>query len=232
MIKLNVLKRLDEILVITQARLSSQRVPNKMLKPLGKTNLFELILTKLKASDYIPDSNIYASVYEQELKQVANQVGVNTFSRSSISANTEGDIKELYSWWNKLPFKYVVLVSGCSPFLKISTIDKFIKTYIEQDEDSLFAVTEKKQYFFNKKGNLITPWPEGFKIMNTKFVEPTYEAAHVLYASRMDIIGNEEFMGDMNKGEVKLFPISEQEAFDIDHEWQFELASDFLRNNL
>jgi len=48
----------------------------------------------------------------------------------------------------------------------------------------------------------------------------------------MDIIGNEEFMGDMNKGEVKLFPISEQEAFDIDHEWQFELASDFLRNNL
>lgn len=226
------MKKLDEVLVITQARLSSQRVPNKMLKPLGKTTLFELILTKLKASNYIPDKNIYASVYEQELKQVAKQVGINTFSRSSISANTEGDIKELYSWWNKLPFKYVVLVSGCSPFLRISTIDKFVKTFIEQEEDSLFAVTEKNQYFFDKDSNLITPWPEGFKIMNTKFVDPTYEAAHVLYASRMDIIGEELFMGDLTKGEVKLFPISEQEAFDIDYPWQFELASDFIRNNL
>ena len=226
------MKDIKDVLIVTQARLSSQRVPYKMLRPLGKTNLFELILTKLKASDYIPDSNIYASVYEQELKQQANEVGIKTFMRSSSSATTEGDIKELYSWWDKLPFKYVVLVSGCSPFLKISTIDKFVKAYIEQEEDNLFAVTEKKQYFFNSKGKLITPWPEGFKIINTKFVEPTYEAAHVLYASRMDLIGKEEFMGDMSKGEVKLFTISEQEAFDIDYEWQFELASDYLRNNL
>jgi len=225
------LKNLNDVLIVTQARLSSQRVPYKMLKPLGKTSLFHLI-TKLKASEYLPNSNIYASVYEPELKQVAEDIGVNTFIRSSLSANTEGDIKELYSWWDKLPFKYVVLVSGCSPFLKISTIDKFVKTFIEQEEESLFAVTEKKQYFFDKNSNLITPWPEGFKIMNTKFVEPTYEAAHVLYASRMDLIGKEEFMGDFSKGEVKLFPISEQEAFDIDYEWQLELASDFLRNNL
>lgn len=226
------MKDLKDILIITQARLSSQRVPYKMLKPLGKTNLFELILTKLKASEYIPDSNIYASVYEPELKSVAKEVGIQTYMRSSISATTEGDIKELYSWWDKLPFKYVVLVSGCSPFLKISTIDRFIKTFVEQEEESLFAVTEKKQYFFNKDSNLITPWPKGFKIMNTKFVEPTYEAAHVLYASRMDLIGKEEFMGDMSKGEVKLFTMSEQEAFDIDYEWQFNLASDYLRNNL
>lgn len=226
------MKDLKDILVITQARLSSQRVPYKMLKPLGKTNLFELILTKLKASYYIPDSNIYASVYEPELKQVAKEVGIQTYMRSSISATTEGDIKELYSWWDKLPFKYVVLISGCSPFLKISTIDRFVKTFVEQDEESLFAVTEKKQYFFNKDSNLITPWPKGFKIMNTKYVEPTYEAAHVLYASRMDLIGKEEFMGDMSKGEVKLFTMSEQEAFDIDYEWQFDLASDYLRNNL
>lgn len=226
------MKKLSEVLIVTQARLSSQRVPYKMLRPLGKTNLFELILTKLKASEYLPDSNIYASVYEPELKQVAKDVGIQTYMRSSISASTEGDIKELYSWWDKLPFKYVVLVSGCSPFLKISTIDKFVKTFIEQEEESLFAVTEKKQYFFDKDSNLITPWPDGFKIMNTKFVDPTYEAAHVLYASRMDLIGKEEFMGDMSKGEVKLFTISEQEAFDIDYEWQFELASDFLRNNL
>lgn len=30
--------------------------------------------------------------------------------------------------------------------------------------------------------------------MNTKFVDPVYEAAHCLYASRMDIIGEGMWM--------------------------------------
>jgi CMP-N-acetylneuraminic acid synthetase len=227
-----VAKSIDEVLVITQARLSSQRVPYKMLRPLGKTNLFELILTKLKASEYIPQSNIYTSIYEEELINVANRVGTNVFKRSKESSTTENGIKELYSWWDQLPFKYVVLVSGCSPFLKISTIDKFVETFVEQEEENLFAVTEKKQYFFDKDNKLTTPWPEGFKIMNTKFVDPTYEAAHILYASRMDLIGQEMFMGDMQKGEVKLFTVDEKEAFDIDYNWQFDLAADHIRNIL
>ena len=31
--------------------------------------------------------------------------------------------------------------------------------------------------------------------MNTKLVEKTYEAAHVLYAGKMDTIGNDIWMG-------------------------------------
>ena len=61
--------------------------------------------------------------------------------------------------------------------------------------------------------------------MNTKAVEPTYKAAHVLYASRMDIIKDYKFMGDFQKeGGIKLFPMNELEAFDIDYEWQFKIA--------
>ena len=61
--------------------------------------------------------------------------------------------------------------------------------------------------------------------MNTKAVEPTYEAAHVLYASRMDIIKDGYFMGDFQKdGDIKLFPMDELEAFDIDYEWQFKVG--------
>ena len=67
--------------------------------------------------------------------------------------------------------------------------------------------------------------------MNTKAVEPTYEAAHVLYASRMDLIKDYKFMGDFNKeGGIKLFPMSELEAFDIDYEWQFKTAEILYQN--
>ena len=61
--------------------------------------------------------------------------------------------------------------------------------------------------------------------MNTKAVEITYKAAHVLYASRMDIIKDDMFMGDFQKeGGIKLYPMDELECFDIDYEWQFKVG--------
>ena len=119
----------------------------------------------------------------------------------------------------------MVLISGCNPLLTVETIDRFVKQFSEQEEENLFAVFEKKTYYWNKEGALITPWPEGQTIMNTKAVDPVYEAAHVLYASRMDLIKDSRFMGDFEApGGIKLFEMDELEAFDIDYEWQFETA--------
>jgi len=61
--------------------------------------------------------------------------------------------------------------------------------------------------------------------MNTKAVEPTYEAAHVLYASRLDLVQEDRFMGNFQEpGGIKLFKMDELEAFDIDEQWQFTVA--------
>ena len=72
---------------------------------------------------------------------------------------------------------------------------------------------------------LVTPWPKDQTIMNTKAVEVTYKAAHTLYASRLDLIKDDMFMGDFQKeGGIKLYSMDELETFDIDYEWQFELG--------
>ena len=176
-------------------------------------------------SKIIPQQNIIASVYEDELKQIANNLNINIYNRSYESANNDNSLQKIYEWHDKLPFKYVIKVNGCSPLLKIETIDKFIQQFIEQEEENLFGVIETKDYYWNKEGALITPWPKDQTIMNTKAVDPVYEAAHVLYASRMDIIKDERFMGDFEKpGGIKLFKMDELEAFDIDYPWQFEVA--------
>jgi CMP-N-acetylneuraminic acid synthetase len=203
-----------------------------MLRPFVDTNLFGLVLDKLMLSKIIPSDQIYASVYEEELFVEANvKRNIRTFQRSEESANNDNDLKKIFEWHNKLPYKYVVIISGCNPLLKIETIDSFVEQFVNQEEENLFAVIEKKQYYWNKEGKLITPWPEGQTLMNTKAVEPTYEAAHVLYASRMDLIKDYKFMGDFNKeGGIKLFPMSELEAFDIDYEWQFKTAEILYQN--
>jgi CMP-N-acetylneuraminic acid synthetase len=219
------MNRLDDTAFIVQARLNSQRVPQKMIRPFAGSNLFAIILDKLLNSKIIPSENIIASVYEEELFFEANiKRNIRTFNRSIESANSENDIKKIYEWHDKLPYKYVVLISGCNPLLSVETIDSFVKQFIEQEEENLFAVIKKNNYYWNEKGDLITPWPDDLDIMNTKFVEPTYEAAHCLYASRINLIKENKFMVDFPKENLILYSIPELEAFDIDYEWQFKIG--------
>lgn len=219
------MKKLDDIAFLVQARLNSQRVPQKMIRPFAGSNLFEIVLNKLLESSIIPKSNIITSVFEPELFDIAYKKQVKIFNRSYESANNDNDLRLIYEWHDKIPYKYVILISGCNPLLTVKTIDRFVKQFVEQEEENLFAVFEKKTYYWNKEGALITPWPKGQTIMNTKAVDPVYEAAHVLYASRMDLIEDSKFMGDFElPGGIKLFEMDELEAFDIDFDWQFNLA--------
>ena len=161
----------------------------------------------------------------------ARKRGVEVFYRSYESANNDSNIQTIFEWHDKLPYKYIVIISGCNPLLKIETIDAFVEKFLSQEEDNLFGVIEKKQYYWNKEGIMITPWPEGQTLMNTKAVEPTYEAAHVLYATPRELIKEGRYMGDFEKpGGIKLFPMDELETFDIDYEWQFNVAELLYKN--
>jgi CMP-N-acetylneuraminic acid synthetase len=209
---------------MVQARLNSERVPKKMLRDFAGTTLIDILMNKLQNSKCIPPQNIYCSLYEQELKDVVSKYNVNIFNRTKQSANSEGTVlSEIFDWHDKLPYKYVIAVSACNPLLKISTIDNFFETYLNSDKDGAFAVFEKKTYYWDKYGKAITDW-KGSTTMNTKFVEPVYEAAHCLYGSKMDIIKDGFWIDTKSPPEPELFVMDELESFDIDHEWQFKLG--------
>ena len=224
------MKDLKDILVLVQARLGSQRVPRKMLRPFANTTLVDTLFDKLTKSKIIPKENIYFSAYEEELKEVANKYSINIFNRSEKSANSEGTpMTEIFEWHDKLPFKYVVLISACNPLLKIETVDNFVSNFINSNKEGGFAVFEKKTYYWDKEERPLTDW-KGSTTMNTKFVEPVYEAAHCLYASRMDIIKQGHWMDTKSPPEPELFIMDELEAFDIDYEWQFKVGEQLFIN--
>ena len=224
------MKNVNDICIIVQARLGSQRVPGKMLRPFNGTTLVDILFDKLKSLKNIPLKNIYFSAYEEELKEVAKKHNINIFNRSKQSANSEGNpLSEIYEWHDKLPFKYVILISACNPLLKIKTIDNFIESFIKSDKEGGFAVFEKKTYYWDKENNPITNWGDS-RIMNTKFVEPIYEAAHCLYASRTDIIKDGFWMDTNLPPKPELFVMDELEAFDIDYEWQFKIGEQLYEN--
>ncbi len=78
-------KNIKNICLIVQARLSSQRVPNKMLRPFANTTLIDILFEKLKKSTIIPKENIYLSSSEPKLKDIANKHDINIFNRSKES---------------------------------------------------------------------------------------------------------------------------------------------------
>lgn len=226
------MKDVNDILFMVQARLSSERIPEKMLKPLADTTLMDICIKKILDSDIIPKENFYVSAHEDELKDVCRKYGVNIFHRSEKSAMSEGTpMTEIYEWWDKLPYKYCVLINACAPFFKLSTIEEFTQQYMKSPSDGMFAVMDKKNYFWDENLNLITPWPESYSVMNTKYVSKTYEAAHCLYASRLDSIGKGIWMGDFLKpGEIELFPVAEEECLDIDYPWQFDICETLYKS--
>jgi CMP-N-acetylneuraminic acid synthetase len=182
------MKNIKDCLFIIQARLNSQRVPRKMIKKFHNTTLLDICFTKLLKSKIIPKKNIYASLYEEELKEIAKKYGINIFNRSYDSANNEKNMQTIFDWHDKLDFKYVIMISACQPFLSIKTIDNFVNKFLVIKEEGLFGVIKRKNYYWNNDFKMITPWPDNCATLNTKFVPCTYEAANALYASIMDII--------------------------------------------
>ncbi len=227
-------KNPDEILIILQARLSSKRLPLKMIKPFAESNLVEICIEKIKKSKEINLDNFYFSVYEEELKNIAKKHKVNIWHRSIESANSEGTpLTELFDWWDKFKgYKYAIVISACCPLLKTSSIDDFIRKYCDSESDGMLSVFERKSYFWDHNFKLITPWPKGLEIMNTKFVKPTYETCHSLYAGNLSKIGDGIWMGRFDMpGDIELFTISEKESLDIDNQEQFEIVESIYKKS-
>tara|TARA_R110002050_G_scaffold286447_1_gene436851 strand:+ start:621 stop:1295 length:675 start_codon:yes stop_codon:yes gene_type:complete len=219
------MKNVNDILFICQARLESQRVPKKMIRPFCGTTLVDILIEKIKQSSIIPYENFYLSVHDKELMDIGYKHGTNIFKRSKDSALAENSIPLIYEWHDKLPYKYIILLNACNPLLTIETIDQFVESYINSDKGGMFGVIGKKQYFWDENGKMISPWPTHQKIMNTKTMGITYEAAHCLYASEMGIIKKGYWMDEKLPPEPELFIIDDElEIFDIDYEWQFKVG--------
>lgn len=217
------MKKIEDISLVVQARLSSERCPRKMIRPFAGTTLMDICLEKLVASN-IPNENIWISLYDEELKDLCSKYPVNIFHRSQRSAESEGyPLNEIFEWWDKIPHKYTVLVNACVPFLSVNSIEKFFSNYANSSLDGMFGVIEKRDYFWDHNNNSITS--NGSSSMNTKMADVVKQAAHCLYAGRLDSIGRGIWMGDLDSpGSVDLCSIPENECLDIDHEWQFKMC--------
>ena len=224
------MKNINDVAFILQSRKGSTRVKNKMLRPFMDSCLFEIAIKKILNSKVIPKENFYVSVFDDEFIEIANKYDVNIYHRSEDSIVEPVELPVVLGWHKGLPkqYKYWVSVNGCNPILSIDTLDKFVTSFLQSESNGMFGVFEKKTFLFDSNHKMMNDFygeDKYLATLETKFVETTYEAAHSLYAGRMEDIANSIYMGTFKeKGNPEYFIMDEIECFDIDWPWQFEIA--------
>lgn len=219
------MKNRSDIVIILQGRDNSQRVKNKMTRPFADTTIWDIAAKKLELLN--ESYHCYFSICRDDAKlwDMTQLYRPPIFERSHQSANADNSLQSIYEWHDQLEFTYVILFNACLIFLSVDTIKQFIEDFIESESEGMFGVFRKNDYFWDIMGKTRVPFPPNCTILNTKAIEPTYQAAHSLYASRMDLIGNDLFMGDWDKNPPELVEVDEGECLDVDYEWQFDMLS-------
>lgn len=230
------MKDIKKIAFIIQARLNSSRLPFKMIKNFKDgENLLDKAIRKFVDSELIPNENIFISVGEEKLIEIARKYPVKVFERSAKSYLNESKLQDIFEWHEDLSkeYDYYFMINGCSPFIKIETINEFLKQFLSTSSEGLFAVLERKTIAWDSNLKMINS-KNNLKTLNTKEANKIYLPAHVLYAGKIIKIKKGIHMGTFNDtNDPELFIITDElECWDIDYEWQFNVANSLLGENL
>ncbi len=214
---------MSDIGIFTFARKQSQRVPNKMLKPFAGTTLTDIAMEKLAKLG----KNTFFAAFEKEFEDKARAAGVRFVKRDEKSINIDGPITEILSFLKNVEFEHLLIVSGCLPFLRVSTISSFLENCKKNELQPAFSIAIKKNYFFDSKHKPLN-FDLNTKTMNTKIVEPVYEAVQALYFFNKDYFFQNGTYWDWNK--VRFIEINDKiETIDIDTEEDFRVAEEIYK---
>ena len=160
-------------------RIKSTRCPNKMLRPFHDTTLTDILLSKLAHLDI----NVFFAGYEPVFEEKCRAHGVPFVQRTQESAEVDGPGSTVYSFLASQPYRYLISVSACLPFLRTSTILEFAERCVQEGMKPCMSVIKKNNFFVHLDGRPIN-FAADIKLMNTKTVAPVYEFANAFDSFR------------------------------------------------
>jgi molybdopterin-guanine dinucleotide biosynthesis protein A len=210
-----------DIGVFSFGRMQSQRCPNKMLRPFGDTTLTDIVLEKLATVGRKGYATFYAG-HEEAFAERARAHGVPFVRRSLHSVTIDGPILEILGFLREVPHDYVLLVSGCLPFLRVETILEFLEARARHPLAPAFSVRCQRHHFVDEDRRAVN-FDLAQKTLNTKTVRPLYELVDALYFFDRTFFLAEGRYWDW--AQVEFVEMADKyELLDIDTEEDFRVA--------
>ena len=194
-----------EIVAIIPARINTKRIPNKMLRIVGKHPLVYYAIKNAQLSKYI--TQIIVSTDSDKIAMIAKHMGVEYVIRDSkiCQDDTPLDIV-IYEAVKDIECDYVVTLQPTSPLLKVQTLDQAIELCIKDNDDSLISVINKPRLAWGKTDNNYLPQYQ--KRLNSQFLPPCYMETGAFFISKREVVTPDSRLGKKND----LFEVSADEA--------------------
>jgi len=216
--------------IFVPIKLNSQRLPNKMLLPLGNKLLCQYIFDTLIdvknmfSLKEINNINIYCFCSDESIKKYLPD-GVIFLKRDVILDSNETKGIDIYkSFIEKIDGDIYCLCHATSPFINKESIIKGILSVIN-DYDSAFSVSKIQTFTWYKNKPLNYQLDN---VIRTQEIEPVYYETSAFY------IFKKEIMNKYNKRigfNPKMIETSRIESIDIDELDDYELAKAISSHN-
>mgnify|MGYP005993244983 CR=1 FL=1 len=200
------------ICILIMARLSSQRVNQKMLKKINGETLIEISLKKINNHPISKKFKCYYACGDKKLINIGKKYkNFELITRDKHSINTD-DIKIAYNFFNRISEDYILWLNPCSPFIKQLTIENAIKFFQKSKIKSLTTVYKENTWIYNYNKLPILK----NKNLSTKEIKPVFLATHNfhIYNKKFFMKGYQYFKNIKN--DPYLYEVNNLESLDID----------------
>ncbi len=213
-------------------------LPGKNVKPLLGKPLIAYTIEAAKKSRFI--KNVFVSTDSPTVAATAEQYGaVIPFLRPAELADAEAPI--VLSWrhaieWSRQqqefpPIDILVSLSVTTPLRTPEEIDQAIELYLQNDCDSVIAVTSSLRHpgrnmvYLDKDDavGLCLPNPEK---KDLRKICPAYDISNLIHVTGAEYVMNES---DYLNGRVKAIRVPKEHGLDIKNIWDFKLAEIILK---
>tara|TARA_B100002019_G_C21270773_1_gene602138 strand:+ start:2574 stop:3257 length:684 start_codon:yes stop_codon:yes gene_type:complete len=223
------LNKITSPIIFIPARGGSKRIKNKNMKKLGR---FPLLYFPLEIASQL-DGKTIVSTDSSEIASYAKSKNAIIHNRPKKISKDSSTIEEAVQHFlneKKIEFhdnQVLIILSACSPFLKVETIKKALKKFKKSTTDCLISTHESYEDYWVSYGSKIKRIRENeprrqqdrrpFLVENSSF-----------YITTVDHLKSTNLLID---GRIENYNISTIEGFDINNESDLQLAR-LIKKNL
>lgn len=204
--------------VFISGRLGSERLPGKLVLPIGGSCLWDIACSKL---DKLPDKyNKYVLAEKGDLVDIAKRyANLDVITRDSNTAIVDSPLSYIFKDIKNVPNHYLMFLNPCQSFITNTTIISSLEKFEKSECDYGTSVKCFQNWLFYEKGTSLNY--VNYKNLSTKEIKPLWQAAHCFH-----IFNKRQFFKDgyMLKPGHLLLPIPEEETIDVDTYEDYEFV--------
>lgn len=215
---------MKKLVAVIPVRAGSQRVIDKNFRPFAGKSLLE---HKLEVIKTLPVDDIIINTDSEEAINIAKREGISFHRREEYYASSSCSNSEFHHYLAKVTNSENILIAQVTaPLLSRESFLKAIDTFYQSECDSLMSVKILKEFiWYNNK-------PLNYSLDNTpnsqdlpEYLIPTFG---LVVVKREAMLKARSYIGE----KPFFYPVSQEEALDIDTELDFEFAEFLFQKQL